>query len=452
MRAPSARLLACCLVSLTPGLAWSAPLAPAASSPELRLGPDDFRIEQRGDPGYHLFVRQKPGLASILLAESTTDPARKSDNYAFRDASFHEENGRERRMLNGIFLPLDANNHWLIDSRAEPDAKFGSAFHVFIPWLVLWGYPWSRSGTTITSDGTFINVRAFSKPFADYSGSFQDNPFLVRVRGKGPTPLPVAASPPPGVAAPTATVALAAAAAPGATTALPEAPVKASEALPPAKAVAPRPLPAEAVVLIPPTPRADKKPELGAYFPETVTAFGEIAEAGKGSLRYAMGTRDIVPLLASLLDPPKGRKLDLVLCIDSTDSMQDDIDALRKALPGEFKKALEGYSDYRIGLIFFKDYFEEYLVKRQDFTRDFAVLDDELAAARVGGGRDIPEAVHEALYAALTEYDWTAEDRRLVLIGDAPPHPLPRGTIGKVQVVAEADRWNFELDAIILPP
>ncbi len=416
MRAPPVSLLFFCLASVAPGVIWSQPTATPASSALLSLGPGDFRIEQRGDPGYHLFVRQKPGLASILLAESTADPSRKADNYAYRNPGFHEENGREQRMLNAAFLPLDANNHWLIDSSPGPDAQLGSAFHIFIPWLVVWGYPWSRSGTTFISDGSFINVRAFSKPYADYSGSYQDNPFLVRVTQKGVKPVPVAASMPPD--APAAVAAAKAADVP--------------LALKPAS--------------------LEKKRDLGAYFPETVAAFEGIALAGKGSLRYAEGARDIVPALAELLGSSKGRTLDLVLCIDTTDSMQDDVDAVRKALPGELREVLESCSDYRIGLIFFKDYFEEYLVKRHEFTKDFASLEDELAAARVGGGRDIPEAIYEALYAALTEYDWKAEDRRLVLVGDAPPHPLPRGTIGKVQVDAEAARWKVELDAIILPP
>ncbi|MFZ4617924.1 MAG: hypothetical protein ACOYM2_17225 [Rectinemataceae bacterium] len=416
MRAPPICLLVCCLASVAPGAVWSLPTATPASSADLSLGPADFRIEQRGDPGYHLFVRQKPGLASILLAESTADPSRKADNYAYRNPGFHEENGREQRMLNAAFLPLDANNHYLIDSSPGPDAQLGSAFHVFIPWLVVWGYPWSRSGTTFISDGSFINVRAFSRPYADYSGSYQDNPFLVRVSQKGVKPAPVAASMPPD-----AELAVAASKAP------------------------------DIPLALKPASR-EKKRDLGAYFLETVKAFEDIAQAGKGSLRYADGARDIVPALAGLLDSSKGRKLDLVLCIDTTDSMQDDIDAIRKALPGEFKKALETCADYRIGLIFFKDYFEEYLVKRHEFTKDYLVLDEELAAARAGGGRDIPEAIYEALYAALTEYDWKAEDRRLVLVSDAPPHPLPRGTIGKVQVDGEAARWNVELDAIILPP
>jgi len=39
----------------------------------------------------------------------------------------------------------------------------------------------------------------------------------------------------------------------------------------------------------------------------------------------------------------------------------------------------------------------------------------------------------------------------IVLIGDAPPHPLPRGTVDRALVEATAARLGVEMDAIILP-
>jgi hypothetical protein len=53
---------------------------------DLNLSPDDLRIELWPDGGYHLFIRCKPDIASVLLTESTRDPSYGAGNYAYRAA------------------------------------------------------------------------------------------------------------------------------------------------------------------------------------------------------------------------------------------------------------------------------------------------------------------------------------------------------------------------------
>ncbi len=385
--------------------------AQKATKDDLVLRPEDLRIEQRTDGGYHLYVRKKPGLGSVLLTESTKDPALKADNYAYRAKEWNPVNGDEKRMLDGAFIPASRRLYSIIDSTPEPDAVFGEAFHLFIPWVVEWGYPWTRNGETFIADGTFVNIRAFAAPYADYRGAFADNPYLIRVT-QAPRPRP-APSPP------------------------------LEPSVPPAPSVPPpAPLSKE-------PPRKEPDPDL--YMPETVRAFEGIAAAGKGEARFSEGAADIVPVLSSMLDRARGKSLDLVVCLDTTDSMKDDIDAVKRALPEMLRSRLAEFASFRLGFVLYKDYFEDYLVKKFDFTTDFARFTAELSSVRVAGGRDIPEAVYEALYAALTGYPWAAEKKMIVLIGDAPPHPIPRGTIDRSKVEAEAVRREVEIDTIILP-
>ncbi|MDR2370731.1 MAG: hypothetical protein LBD71_04565, partial [Treponema sp.] len=58
--------------------------AGALYAQDLSVGRDDLRIEQGIDGGFHLYIRKKPGTGSVLLVESTRDPAMRSDNYAYR--------------------------------------------------------------------------------------------------------------------------------------------------------------------------------------------------------------------------------------------------------------------------------------------------------------------------------------------------------------------------------
>jgi hypothetical protein len=418
---------------------------------KLAIGAEDLRIEQRGDAGYHLYIRAKSGLASVLLTESTKDPARKADSYAYRAVQRNAINGDEPRILDGKRMSPTNGQYFLVDSSPEPDAQLGSAFHVFIPWVVVWGYSWSRSGREFIHDGSFVNIRAFSKPFADYSGAYVDNPYVVRVTqapastravmAAGTGTAPAAAAPP----APAPAAAASKAAPPVAT------PPKGEPAAKPAPAAAPAPAAKAAPVAVPVSAARTVSPPKGRFMPETVEAFSAIVGANGGKLAYAAAGRDVPEAIDGLLAAEAGADVDIVLCVDTTDTMVDAIEAVKARLPALLAKRVGDFSSYRLGLVAYKDYFEEYLYRRFDFTRDLATFSESLEALRSGGGRDVPEAVYEALYAALSEFSWSAAKRIVVLVGDAPPHPLPRGSVDGAMVDEAAAAVRVELDAVIGP-
>jgi Mg-chelatase subunit ChlD len=101
-------------------------------------------------------------------------------------------------------------------------------------------------------------------------------------------------------------------------------------------------------------------------------------------------------------------------------------------------------------MVLYKDYFDEYLNRVIPFTRDFSVFQRNLNAIRVRGGGDIPEAVYEALYEGVDKFPWNAESRLLILIGDAPPHPKPRGKITREMVHEKAEEKGIKVNAILL--
>ncbi len=412
--------------------------APASAGADpLVLSQEDLRIEQRGDAGYHLFVRAKPGLGSVLLTESTQDPARRTDSYAYRTLTKNPINGDERRILNGAFIPPTSGQYFLVDSTPEPDPRFGSAYHVFIPWVVVWGYSWSRSGEVFLHDGTFVNIRAFAKPYADYSGAFADNPYVIRVTQAASSSR--AAEPPP------RSDSAAAAAAPAAAPSTP-APDAASASTPvPVSTAVSTPEPAGAPAL-----NASAAASAGTFMPETVEAFSRIV-GSSGRLLYAAKESDVPEAIDRVLAGYKGSDVDIVLCIDTTETMSGTLDAVKSRLPGLLSKRLDDFTSCRLGCVAYKDYFEEYLYKRFDFTHDASVFAQNLSLLRSGGGRDTPEAVYEALYAALNDFTWAAPRRVIVLVGDAPPHPLPRGSIDGQLVTETSSDLDVRIDAIVAP-
>ena len=389
----------------------------SAQNSSLLISKDDIRIEGgsgkfKDSDGYHLFIRKRPGVESVMLTETTKDPAGNMDNYAYRALEYNSVNGDEIRYLNGKRLSSEMAKFSLIDSTAEKDEQFGLAFHIFIPSTIAYGYEWSRHGTIKIDKGTFINIRAFSKKYGDYTGNFYDNPFMFDLGAPVKKPVP-----------------------------------------------APTPIPEPA-----PLPDAIEEPVVltDDYNPVAANAFSDIAEFNGGTLCYSRGPDTLVDdIMDSLARISPKQKVDVIFAIDTTGSMKDDVQKLREDWIPRLIASLKDYGNLRIGLLLYRDYGDTYRlmglpVKRFEFTDKIEVFTKNLNNFVIYGneGGDIPEAVYEALYASLAFYKWRIDaTRKIILIGDAEPHPSPRGTgkYSKELVAQTAKAKGVVIDAIIVP-
>jgi hypothetical protein len=146
---------------------------------DLDIEEEDTRIEQWEDGGFHLFIRKKSDIASVLITESTKDPEYQEANYAYYTPEWNAVNGDEIRIINGLPLSSANKRQYLVASKIEKDERFGEAFHIYIPYTLYYGYENRRRGEIFVEQGTYFNLRAFALPYADYDGAFQDNPFVL---------------------------------------------------------------------------------------------------------------------------------------------------------------------------------------------------------------------------------------------------------------------------------
>ena len=387
-----------------------------AKQQQLRITADNVRlVPDSANGGYHLYVKKTENVKSILLTETTKDPEGKSDSYAYRAKEYNKINGDEIRFLDGKKLESEGAKYSLVDSTPERTKVFGEeveAFHIYIPETLVYGYEWSRKGEITIGKGTFINIRSFEKPYADYTGDYMDSPFMFDLKVqkriiKKPVPKP-----------------------------------------------APEPEPE-------PEPEPIEEPETvltDDYNPVASERFKEMSD----DIIYSKGPETIIDDIRGLLEDVKDKdNLDLVFAIDATGSMKNDIDKLKTDMQPLLQELFGETPGTRVGLLFYRDYGDTFKymdlpVKVFPFTSNYTSFSKNLNSIRIYGkeGGDIPEAVYEAMYASCEFYSWrTTAQKKIILIGDAEPHPTPRGSkkYSKDYVMGIAESRKIKIHSILLP-
>ena len=371
-----------------------------AKQQQLRITAANVRlIRDTENGGYHLYVKKTANVNSILLTETTKDPAGKNDSYAYRAKEYNKINGDEIRFLDGKKLESEGAKYSLVDSTVENTSFFGPAFHIYIPETIIYGYEWSRHGEVTIGKGTFINIRSFEKPYADYTGDYMDSPFMFDFKVQKRIVKKTTPAEPP--AAPAA----------------------------PAKTAKPEPEPIEEPELLdePETVLTDD------YNPVASERFKEMSN----DIIYSKGPESIIDDIRGLLeDIPDKNNLDVVFAIDATGSMKNDLDKLKTDMQPLLAELFGGTPETRVGLLFYRDYGDTFKymdlpVKLYPFTSNFTSFSKNLNSIRIYGkeGGDIPEAVYEAMYASCEFFAWrNTAQKKIILIGDAEPHPTPRGS------------------------
>jgi hypothetical protein len=125
--------------------------------------------------------------------------------------------------------------------------------------------------------------------------------------------------------------------------------------------------------------------------------------------------------------------LDLVLVVDTTDSMQFIINEVKTRLSSLVTAVQRMVPTSRVGIVVYRDHGDEYVVKWADLSFRTAKLRDFLTNITASGGGDWEEAVLDALDAAIHEMSWRKKSKRIiVLVGGSPPHPQDLAEVRRV--------------------
>lgn len=364
------------------------------SAPEMQILSSDIAVFDRLSPsgertGVDLYIRKKPAVNSVMLVETT---AGESDSYAYRAAEWNETNGDEIRYLDGKILHSDYAKYSLISSTVTSHPELGQCFHIFIPNVLHYGYPWSRNGSVQIGKGVFVNIRTFEKPYGDYEGRYMDNPFMFDL-GKAKKDEPLILTDSYNAAA-----------------------VEKFSAL------------------------ADEGNGAFVYSrlenlaDDLIRSADKITPKKKADIVFAIDTTgsmkndmeilrsEWIPKLIEQAKEFEDLRLGLLFFRDYNDSYN------YKGLP----------------------------VKYFAFTKSLEQFEKDLNTAVIRGneGGDVPEAVYEAIFSAAQFYDWRKDAwKKIILIGDAEPHEKPKGPkkITREKAMSAVQEKNIALDCIIVP-
>lgn len=118
--------------------------------------------------------------------------------------------------------------------------------------------------------------------------------------------------------------------------------------------------------------------------------------------------------------------VDVAFVVDATGSMGDEISFLQAEMNEIMfqSKSIDNKLNFRFANVFYRDFGDEYLFVKQDFTRVLTEASGFINLQSAGGGGDYPEAMDTALHVAINQLGWSeqARSRILFLVLDAPPH------------------------------
>ena len=147
------------------------------------------------------------------------------------------------------------------------------------------------------------------------------------------------------------------------------------------------------------------------------------------------------------------RGLDVVLVVDTTDSMAGILRHLRQQSPDLCRVVRTFVPNAQFGVVAFRDHKKydpgvfEYVTKLQPLTANDTLFRLKLTELRARGGGDVPEAVFDALAVAMTKAGWRPKSHRvIILIGDAPPHDQNKGLAKTYQLVGD---WHKNTHGIL---
>jgi hypothetical protein len=185
-----------------------------------------------------------------------------------------------------------------------------------------------------------------------------------------------------------------------------------------------------------------------AYDADLVRVFTHLSEVSKGEMKYAEDANATLSNIIFLLEKHTQSNTDIILMIDRTSSMLDDLDATKNNIDkiiGTFSKL----QNVKISIVTYGDKYEDGKLwyTRYPLSANFEKVKKIVKEIDLVDGGDFPESVNDAIYRTLTETQWTPGSNKMMLIvGDAPSHKKPYSNVDLEDIVRLCKSKNIVIN------
>ena len=154
-----------------------------------------------------------------------------------------------------------------------------------------------------------------------------------------------------------------------------------------------------------------------------------------------------------IVAPVGAQRVEVVFVLDTTGSMGGLIQAAKEkiwSIASTLAHAQQA-PEISMGLVAYRDRGDAYVTQVVDLNRDLDSMYAKLMDFRADGGGDGPEAVNQALEAAVNRMSWSQDQstyKVVFLVGDAPPHMDYQDDVKYQQVAATAAAKGIVVNTI----
>lgn len=191
--------------------------------------------------------------------------------------------------------------------------------------------------------------------------------------------------------------------------------------------------------------------------PKLMKQFNTLAKSTGGKLTLLAKSDDIASSIREIIEKYGASNLDLMVIMDNTGSMANDIKDVREGL-SEILEGLKKYPGARLAFATYGDRFTEpdSWYSFREFDTDYEAWGQYLKELKITGGGDLEESVYDGVYQALEEGFFERRRKRMViLIGDAPGHKAKDKTdkqVSDIISLARSRKLKMNFYPIIIHP
>jgi hypothetical protein len=190
--------------------------------------------------------------------------------------------------------------------------------------------------------------------------------------------------------------------------------------------------------------------------PDDEQIFRQYSDTTHGTFARSDANKQLIQNIQRIVDLYADKSMDLVIVLDTTLSMKEALKTLLKEinaiLQADADQAKAKNLQRRYGYVRYRDYPPDYyLAQIKGFDTKVKSIQSWLAESKAAGGRDIPEAVNEAMLLAINDLSWQADSSHVMIqIGDAPPHPDELHGVTQQSVIEMATQKKIDIHVILI--